>query len=216
MGSLALVVLGVVIVLGFVTALWLVVLNQNQPSFSFMRTEEIKFLSVAFPSNSSVVISVKNTGTSRLTIAGVKINNTAKTPTYGFYIETDGTLPIGASGTITISNWIWTNGYKYEFAVLAAAGNRYPYITTAVLGGFIPSPEPGHDPNPVDYSPLIVPSLIEIILIMAFAGAIVLNRKQYLHIPAPALAVLGMLMILGFLVVLWLAFFVPLPRQSFT
>jgi len=216
MGSLALVVLGVVIVLGFVTALWLVVLNQNQSSFSFMRTEELRFLSVAFPSNSSAVISVRNSGSFILTIDRVKINNTAVTVTYGFYIETDGTLPRGASGTIAISNWTWTNGYIYEFVVHTATGNNFPYTTTATPGGSIPSPEPWHDPYPVDYSPLIAPSLIEIILIMAFAGATVLNRKQYLHIPAPALAVLGILMILGFLVVLWLAFFVPLPHQSFT
>lgn len=182
-----------------------------------MKSEELKIISVAFPSSNSVVMFVKNAGSYSLKIVSVTINGTARTPTYGPYIEPDGTIFVGASGTITISNWAWTNSSKYEFMLVTAKGNHYPYTTTASLGGVVPTPQPGVDlgPDSVDLSPLIVPSAIEIALTMAFVGAIVLNRKQYLNIPAPALAFLGMLMILGLLVMLWLFWFIPLTTLTF-
>lgn len=55
-------------ILGSVIALWLVVLSK--PTFTFMKTEELRITSVTFPSSSSVVISVTNTGSSTTTVIG--------------------------------------------------------------------------------------------------------------------------------------------------
>ena len=122
----AIILIAVTVAVSIAVAAWMGALT-----FGFMNHEELKIISVTFPSGSSAVISVTNTGANSLTISGVTIDDAAKTPAYGGSIGTDGSLAKGQSGTVTISGWTWTSGYKYTFALLTTSGNKYPYTTTA-------------------------------------------------------------------------------------
>jgi hypothetical protein len=94
-------------------------------------TEELKIISVTFPSSSSAQISVTNTGVNTLTISTVTIDDYPQTAAYGGSIGTDGSLQKGLSGTITISGWTWHSGTRYTFAVITTRGDKYTYTTTA-------------------------------------------------------------------------------------
>ena len=232
-------------ILGLFTALWLI-LNPIEPTFTFMKTEGLKIISVTFPSSSSAVISVTNTGPNALTILYVTIDYATITPAYGFFIGTNGTLAYGVSGTITINRWTWTAGYTYTFAIITTSGNKYTYTTTATPSGPL-SPD---DSSPflkvallmaiilaealmgaINFSPLIVASQIAIIEIVVLVEVIVHNRKHSQHnVSAPAdplkppsilslsgsiLAVLGIVMILGLFIALWLVVSYLFPPPTF-
>jgi len=127
----AIILIAVTVAVSIAVAAWMGALT-----FTFMKTEELKITSVTFSGtspNKQTVIAVTNTGASALTISSVTVDDVTKTATYGGSLGSDGSLAKGASGTITIaqSQFNWTSGYKYTFAVLTTSGNKYTYTTTA-------------------------------------------------------------------------------------
>lgn len=122
----AIILIAVTVAVSIAVAAWMGALT-----FTFMKTEELRIISVTFPTNQAV-ITVTNTGPNALTITSATVDDALQgTIAYGGAIGTDGTLGKGGTGTVTISGWNWVSGYKYTFAVLTAAGNKYTYTTTA-------------------------------------------------------------------------------------
>jgi len=102
-------------------------------TFTFMKTEELKVQSHTWASSRAYIdLTVKNTGTKALTIAGARINDvTASNVTY-----TSGspTLQAGDTATLRVApnpGSTFHSGTKYEFAILSATGNKYTYVATA-------------------------------------------------------------------------------------
>jgi flagellin-like protein len=123
----AIILIAVTVAVSIAVAAWMGALT-----FTFMKTEELKIISVTFPSANETKISVTNTGADTLTVSSVTVDDVEKTSlTYGGSFATDHSLPKGESGTIEITGWTWTSGAKYTFAVLTSGGNKYTYTTTA-------------------------------------------------------------------------------------
>jgi len=101
--------------------------------FTFMKTEELKITSMTFGgtsgvANNTIVLNIRNSGTSKVTVSEIRVNDVAKTP--------GGTLvyDAGASGTITVymGASYWTTGNKYKVSLLSATGTTVAaYETTA-------------------------------------------------------------------------------------
>ena len=124
----AIILIAVTVAVSIAVAAWMGALT-----FTFMKTEELKIISVTFkPGNAT--ISVTNTGANSLTISSVTIDDAAATVVtngWGGSISTsDHSLAKGLSGTITVSH-AWQSGYKYTYAVLTTSGNKYTYTTNA-------------------------------------------------------------------------------------
>mgnify|MGYP006267149875 CR=1 FL=1 len=123
----SIILIAVTVAVSIAVAAWMGALT-----FTFMKTEELKITSVTFPSNSTVQISLTNTGGNSLTVSSVTIDDVEKTNlAYAGDFGSDRSLAKGKSGTITINAWNWTSGYKYTFAVLTSSGNKYTYTTNA-------------------------------------------------------------------------------------
>jgi len=118
----AIILIAVTVAVSIAVAAWMGALT-----FTFMKTEELKITSVTFDSSdNSTTIAVTNTGSSSLTISSVTVDDVeVKT------LST--TLAKGQSTTISLteSEFSWTSGYKYTFALLTTSGNKYTYTTTA-------------------------------------------------------------------------------------
>jgi FlaG/FlaF family flagellin (archaellin) len=121
------------LIAGLASAIYLYQIMYPPVIFAPIKTEEFEINNVTFPSSSSAVISVTYMGpNASITISNVTIDDIARTPTYGGSIGTDGTLAKGASGNITISNWTWTAGHEYTFALTAGRWKlMYPVTTPA-------------------------------------------------------------------------------------
>lgn len=121
----AIILIAVTVAVSIAVAAWMGALT-----FTFMKTEELKIISVTFPSGQAV-ISITNTGANSLTISGATIDDSAATVvTWGGSIAADHSLAKGLSGTVTVTH-AWTSGYKYTYAILTTSGNKYTYTTTA-------------------------------------------------------------------------------------
>jgi flagellin-like protein len=121
----AIILVAVTVAVSIAVAAWMGALT-----FTFTQTEELRITSVTFPASpaNTTVINFANTGTNQLTIIAVTVDDAAAT--------TSETLPLaldkGATDSITVTNFDWETGYKYTFALLSQAGNKYTYQATAV------------------------------------------------------------------------------------
>jgi hypothetical protein len=102
-------------------------------TFTFMKTEELKITSMTFGgtsgvANNTIVLAIRNPGTSKVTVSSVSINDVTKT------FSGTAAYDAGASGTITVymGSGSWTTGNKYKVTLLSATGtNVAAYETTA-------------------------------------------------------------------------------------
>ena len=96
--------------------------------FTFMKTEEVKVLSInrSTWSNATATLTLKNSGTSEITIESVRVNDNSATLTP----VGSATLTPGEQRDFSVSS-TYVSGTKYEFAFYTATGNRYPYTSTA-------------------------------------------------------------------------------------
>ena len=127
----SIILIAVTVAVSIAVAAWMGALT-----FTFMATEEITFTGHTWLMTSDQIkITVKNTGTSALTISEVRVSD-ATNSSAGW----TGTTALGAgkSTTITITglpyivNTGFVSGTKYAFQVITTKGNRFgPYTTTA-------------------------------------------------------------------------------------
>ena len=116
----AIILIAVTVAVSIAVAAWMGALT-----FTFMKTEELRIISVTFPSSNNVDIAVTNTGANTLTISSVTVDDSPANVTSG-----TGDLVKGQSATLKVT-FGWVSGFKYTFAVLTSAGNKYTYTTTA-------------------------------------------------------------------------------------
>ena len=119
----SIILIAVTITISVAAAAWMGAL-----SFNFMRTEELKIVSVEFK-DGTIEVTVRNMGTSAVTITAVKVNGedetdktTSSKPPVTVAPATDVVL------TITCN---WEPGMKYGVEIQTASGNKFYYEATA-------------------------------------------------------------------------------------
>jgi len=119
----AIILIAVTVAVSIAVAAWMGALT-----FTFMKTEEVKVVSInrSTWSNTTATLTLKNSGTSDLTIDSVRVNDDDATLTP----VTSATLTPGQEANFDVE-YTYVSGTKYEFAFYTATGNRYPYTSTA-------------------------------------------------------------------------------------
>jgi len=122
----AIILVAVTVAVSIAVAAWMGAL-----SFTFMNTEQVTYTSFSWgASNANAQITIKNTGTTDLSIAAVKIDNAAPA-------SNDQTMPYmltkGSSVTFTVTRTGgFVSGVSYTFTVTTSKGNSFgPYTMTA-------------------------------------------------------------------------------------
>ena len=123
----AIILIAVTVAVSIAVAAWMGAL-----SFTFMATEQISFTGIDWtPATGDITtcnLDIKNSGTSILTIAKVKVNNVEVT---GDWTTTPITLEPNAVVTLDIS-YSYTRGANYAFTVVTAKNNPFgPYTVSA-------------------------------------------------------------------------------------
>jgi len=106
----SIILIAVTVAVSIAVAAWMGALT-----FSFMGSSSVSITNMAFETGDTIVLSVKNTGTSSITVGTVKVNNEVKT-------FTPLTLPSGANGTITVNAVIWVDGNPYKVDLYDTSG----------------------------------------------------------------------------------------------
>jgi flagellin-like protein len=123
----AIILIAVTVAVSIAVAAWMGALT-----FTFMKTEELKITSMTFAGTSNITLTLRNPGTSKVTLSTVTINDGVKTVS-----TTSPVLPFdiaaGASSTLYITmGSTWTTGNKYKVTLLSASGTTVAaYETTA-------------------------------------------------------------------------------------
>ena len=113
----SIILIAVTVAVSIAVAAWMGALT-----FTFMKTEEIKITSMTFAGTANITLSIKNPGTSKVTLSSVSVNNGAST--------VSSTAPVcpfdvaaGATQTLKIQlSSAWTSGNKYKVTLLSATG----------------------------------------------------------------------------------------------
>jgi flagellin-like protein len=124
----AIILIAVTVAVSIAVAAWMGALT-----FTFMKTEELKITNMTFGgtsgvANNTITLSVRNSGTSKVTVTEVKINDVVKT------FSGTSAYDAGATGSITVymGSGYWTTGNKYKVSLLSATGTTVAaYETTA-------------------------------------------------------------------------------------
>jgi len=124
----AIILIAVTVAVSIAVAAWMGALT-----FTFMKTEELKITNMTFAgtsgvANNTISLSVRNSGTSKVTVTEVKVNDVVKT------FSGTAAYDAGATGTITVymGSGYWTTGNKYKVSLLSATGTTVAaYETTA-------------------------------------------------------------------------------------
>jgi len=127
----AIILIAVTVAVSIAVAAWMGALT-----FTFMKTEELKITSMTFGgttdvSNNTMVLSIRNSGTSKVTVSEVRVNDVVKTTTPASKLVYEA----GESGSIIIAmgtGAYWTSGNKYKVSLLSSTGTTVAaYETTA-------------------------------------------------------------------------------------
>jgi flagellin-like protein len=124
----AIILIAVTVAVSIAVAAWMGALT-----FTFMKTEELKITSMTFggtsgSANNTIVLAIRNPGTSKVTVSAVSINDVTKS------FSGTAAYDAGATGTITVymGSGSWSTGNKYKVTLLSATGtNVAAYETTA-------------------------------------------------------------------------------------
>jgi len=115
----AIILIAVTVAVSIAVAAWMGALT-----FTFMGTEELEVQNGSFESDpKAIVLTVKNKGTSKLTITSANVGTTVVD-------VPDVALDAGADGTVTISH-NWSSGVKYYVELVTATGKKFPWTGTA-------------------------------------------------------------------------------------
>lgn len=117
----AIILIAVTVAVSIAVAAWMGALT-----FTFMGYEELKIKTHTWAGDVSYIdLKVTNTGATTLTLDDAQVNNAAPTSH-----NATGTLTAGSTTTVRITH-SFSNGTKYNFAILTLAGNKYTYTATA-------------------------------------------------------------------------------------
>jgi flagellin-like protein len=128
----SIILIAVTVAVSIAVAAWMGALT-----FTFTNTEQITFTGYSWGSPGTTVpnilITIKNTGASDLSIAEVRIDGTSTGVTVTPSLTTPYALAKGISVTFNVTkSGGFTRGVQYSFMVLTAKGNQFgPYTQTA-------------------------------------------------------------------------------------
>jgi len=91
-------------------------------------SEQVEIRSIAFSSTNVITLTVKNTGTSSVTIQEVWINNVQQSS--GIAPATPFAMLANNQTTVTITGYTWTAGDNYQIKLVTAKGN--PFMKNAI------------------------------------------------------------------------------------
>jgi len=122
----AIILIAVTVAVSIAVAAWMGALT-----FTFMKTEELAITAMTFSgtsgsANNTIVLTVKNTGTSAVTVSAVYINDASKSFTTSGSFTSSNQLAAGASGTITVymGSEYWSTGNKYRVVIQSSTGKN--------------------------------------------------------------------------------------------
>ena len=118
----SIILIAVTVAVSIAVAAWMGALT-----FTFTKTEELKVTGYAWVGDNQINLTVSNTGSSDLVISGAQVDDAAATWSSGVTTLTKGT---STWVLITKPSGDFASGTKYNFAVLTAGGNKYPYAVT--------------------------------------------------------------------------------------
>jgi len=118
----SIILIAVTVAVSIAVASWMGALT-----FTFTKTEELKVTNMTFPTASTIVLDIKNPGTSKVTVNTVKLNDATATIATGSDLEYNA----GEAGQITLTA-TWASGNKYKVELLSSTGTTVAaYETTA-------------------------------------------------------------------------------------
>lgn len=98
-------------------------------SFNFMEVDELSITDLSWASDVSYVdLTVKNLGTSSVTIGEVEVN--AVTASDVMFVSGDATLDAGETSILRVIQ-SFTSSQKYEFMVVTASSTKFVYVATS-------------------------------------------------------------------------------------
>ena len=125
----SIILIAVTVAVSIAVAAWMGALT-----FTFMATEQLQITGVRYTGNTTAVINVTNSGSAKLTLSSVEVNNnlTTSTVTWSSITPADNTLDPGEKAAINVtSSTTFSSGVSYEFVVITASGKSFgPYIKT--------------------------------------------------------------------------------------
>jgi len=125
----AIILIAVTVAVSIAVAAWMGALT-----FTFMKTEQLKYTNIKFGgvsgnSTNYINLTVQNTGTSDMVVTEAKITGYGISGTIIDF--TDVPVAKGASASIQLTNVGWTNGYPYDIELHSSNGNKFPTTENA-------------------------------------------------------------------------------------
>ena len=117
----SIILIAVTVAVSIAVAAWMGALTVG-----FMGTEELKITKAEFPSGAYVDLTVRNTGTTPVTIDSARINNVAVTHNATTAIDANSVVVVRLTNTADIQD-----GYNYEMKLLSTKGNTFMYTAVA-------------------------------------------------------------------------------------
>ncbi len=117
----SIILIAVTVAVSIAVAAWMGALTIGFMGSSSLTITNVNFTNGSGTLNNTIVLTVKNTGTKQVTVAGVKVNSLTKTAFSG-----DLTLAAGDTGkTITVymgNEYVWTDGSAYQIELYDSSG----------------------------------------------------------------------------------------------
>ncbi|HEX9261318.1 MAG TPA: archaellin/type IV pilin N-terminal domain-containing protein [Candidatus Bathyarchaeia archaeon] len=112
----SIILIAVTVAVSIAVAAWMGAL-----SVGFMQTEQLSITNAQF-SGGNIVLAVRNTGTSNVTITSATVN--------GDDVTVNTMIPANTAGSVTVP-YPTTSGNSYQIKLLSAKGTWFPYNAVA-------------------------------------------------------------------------------------
>jgi len=116
----SIILIAVTVAVSIAVAAWMGALTVG-----FMSTEEVKITSITF-TDTTISLTVNNTGTSPVTISEAWVNNVQMSSVSGL----DSAISANSGTQIVITTGV-TDGYNYQIKLVSSKGNAFPYTAVA-------------------------------------------------------------------------------------
>jgi flagellin-like protein len=110
----SIILIAVTVAVSIAVAAWMGALT-----FNFMGSSSLTMTDVTFNTNSSITLTIKNTGTKQVTLGQVKINNV------NVWANVTGTTQLSAGDTgktLIINSYVWVYGNPYKIELYDSSG----------------------------------------------------------------------------------------------
>jgi flagellin-like protein len=117
----AIILIAVTVAVSIAVAAWMGALT-----FTFMQTEQISITNMAFNggsnvSDNTILLNLKNTGSSKVTLTQVTLNGYVHTVVWS---PSTGELDAAGTGTATLTNAQWVSGNTYRVVLQSSTGTN--------------------------------------------------------------------------------------------